>query len=615
MNFKETVKQVLIRQMNKKYYRELKRKSVSYDTWVREREATEKDRVSRIAEERAGRAYVLFLQAKGELSNLAYDWLDEMFASHPEAVIVYGDEDLETKEGIRENPWFKPCWSPDLCLSGFFLGSVIAVRKEYVEKCVEDARIIFEKPEEIRPVLRTFLEKAGGFSKGCKSILHCPHVLFHVEDSQIWERYLDSREEDMTFMENDFLQEVSVIIPSKDNPEILGKCLHSLEQIQGLDIVVVDNGSNSDNQELIKKLTEGMTYLYHPMEFNFSKMCNMGAAAAKKRYLLFLNDDIEVYGTEWLTAMQRKAARPYVGAVGLKLYYPDSVRIQHAGIISLPVGPVHKMQFAQDDRRIYFDRNRGEVNCLAVTGACLMIDREKFEEVGGFKESLPVAYNDVELGFALYEAGYHNVVLNQYFAYHHESFTRGNDTSKEKLARLQQERKHLYALHPAFRKEDPYYPEGLSRDGLDSRIVPAYHHARNILQYAALERVEWAEGQVREDPCLFLGLELSDADQIRGYGVVLGDNNACYDRFVILKNEVGEMYQVPAEPQYRQDLEENMADQENVALCGFHLCFSQETLKEMKPKGPWQVGVMAVHKMNKGKLINWSGRYFGEEFR
>lgn len=625
MKLKEAVKKILIKKLNKSYSKQLDRRKVSYDTWVREIEA----RVSKDCSDAkkhsdfasgketadAGqRVYRLFLQKNGRLSEQAYSCLDRFFAEHPEALIVYGDEDLETTEGSRENPWYKPCWSPDLYLSGFYPGSVIAVRNSCLDAIATDSPVLFRKPEEIRPILRTCIERAGGFDKGCLTILHCPYILFHVAEEQVWESYLASKEttrvSENAWNDKRDASDVSVIIPSKDNPEILGNCLKSLQQIPGLDIIVVDNGSNEENQHRVRELTAGMTYLYQPMDFNFSKMCNMGAAAAKGRFLLFLNDDIEACGSEWLYAMREKAAKSYVGAVGLKLYYPESIKIQHAGITSLPVGPVHKMQFARDDERIYFDRNRGTVNCAAVTGACLMIEKDKFREAGGFKETLAVAYNDVELGFALCEAGYHNVVINEYYAYHHESLSRGDDASKEKLERLQRERELLYQLHPAFRREDPYYPAGLSMDGLDSRIVPAYVHARNTVQKAVPEQVCLQELQVREDPCVFLGLDLSCAGEIKGYGVVLGDNNACYDRYVVLESTSEKTYMIKTDAWYRQDLEENMKDQQNVALCGFHLRFSEDTLQELQAGGPYRIGVMAVNIINKGKLLNWSGRYF-----
>ena len=253
-------------------------------------------------------------------------------------------------------------------------------------------------------------------------------------------------------------------------------------------------------------------------------MCNRGAELADGKLLLFLNDDIELCENDWLDKMVSRALQPYVGSVGLKLYYPDSVKIQHDGIVNLPVGPVHKLQFMEDDRSYYFGRNRFTQDCVAVTGACLLIRTEVFREAGGFREVLRVAYNDVELGFRLLEMGYYNVVWNDRFAYHHESLSRGSDESPEKMQRLVQERELLYQMHPQFRGEDPFYPKGLNREGLDSRVVPAYLTDRNVLQEPF-----WKRGlpggeelqKIRRDNCLMARVETAGPERIQGYSCLL----------------------------------------------------------------------------------------------
>ena len=373
---------------------------------------------------------------------------------------------------------------------------------------------------------------------------------------------------------------VSVIIPSKDNPEVLEKCLHSLtRRSEGripVEILLVDNGSSAENkqktEELIGRIRESgvpVRYIYEPAEFNFSAMCNRGAELAEGKFLLFLNDDIEVCGNGWLDKMVIRAMQPYVGSVGLKLYYPDSVKIQHDGIVNLPVGPVHKLQFMEDDKSYYFGRNRFDLNCVAVTGACLLIRTEVFRETGGFREALRVAYNDVDLGFCLVEMGYYNVVLNDCFAYHHESLSRGSDESPEKMRRLTEERELLYQMHPQFRGMDPFYPMGLNREGLDSRVVPAYLTDRNILQEPAWRCESWQEllENARQDDCLMARVETAGPERIQGYSVILGDDNACYDKLLVLLPEDTQgqreadrkVWSMKILPAYRQELEENLS--------------------------------------------------------
>ena len=239
---------------------------------------------------------------------------------------------------------------------------------------------------------------------------------------------------------------------------------------------------------------------------------------------------------------------------------------------------MHKLQFMEDDRSYYFGRNRFTQDCVAVTGACLLIRTEVFREAGGFREVLRVAYNDVELGFRLLEMGYYNVVWNDRFAYHHESLSRGSDESPEKMQRLVQERELLYQMHPQFRGEDPFYPKGLNREGLDSRVVPAYLTDRNVLQEPF-----WKRGlpggeelqKIRRDNCLMARVETAGPERIQGYSVILGDDNACYEKHLLLipcgETEGQDVWSMQLMPAYRQELEENLPDQKNVALGGF-LC-------------------------------------------
>ena len=468
--------------------------------------------------------------------------------------------------------------------------------------------ILFTDAGEIRSLMDRLFLGAGGFERDCHSIGHMETVLFHgtfSEDGigiQGPDARADRDSRECTPWEN-YQQ-------TKESPQL------------AVEILLVDNGSSAGNkqktEELIGRIREGgvpVRYIYEPAEFNFSAMCNRGAELAEGKFLLFLNDDIEVCGNDWLDKMVIRAMQPYVGSVGLKLYYPDSVKIQHDGIVNLPVGPVHKLQFMEDDKSYYFGRNCFDLNCVAVTGACLLIRTEVFRETGGFREALRVAYNDVDLGFCLVEMGYYNVVLNDCFAYHHESLSRGSDESPEKMRRLTEERELLYQMHPQFRGVDPFYPMGLNREGLDSRVVPAYLTDRNLLQEPAWQcesRQELLEN-ARQDDCLMARVETAGPERIQGYSVILGDDNACYDKFLVLFPEDTQgqreadrkVWTMNILPAYRQELEENLPDQKNVALGGF--CVKRKT--EQLPPGTYGIAVLAVHL----KLWNTTGKYMTEE--
>jgi hypothetical protein len=166
--------------------------------------------------------------------------------------------------------------------------------------------------------------------------------------------------------------------------------------------------------------------------------------------------------------MAGHASLDHVGAVGAKLYYPDSTLIQHIGVISFTGGPVHSLCQHDDRVNYYFCRNKTEYNYSAVTAACLMVQTSKFWEVGGFDESFAVAYNDIDFCFKLTEKGYYNVSRMDAVLYHHESLSRGSDVlNPEKMKRLISEREHLYREHPQYIGKDPFYSPNLTMERAD----------------------------------------------------------------------------------------------------------------------------------------------------
>ncbi len=446
-------------------------------------------------------------------------------------------------------------------------------------------------------------------------------------------------------------QGITIIIPSKDHPEILASCMESVRDTTGdipLEIIVVDNGSGKQNKVMVTSLCNRIEdsgggrircdYLYKTMDFNFSKMCNMGALKAKGDYLLFLNDDVEAVGPGWLEEMLKEAVKPYTGAVGMKLLYPDGERIQHAGITNLPMGPVHKLQFADDSLNYYDKRNRGVHNVSAVTGACLMIRRNLFDELGGMCEELPVAFNDVALCFEAMKQGYYNVVCCKHHLLHCESISRGQDTTEEKRERLLRERGKLYEMYPDRVAFDPYYPYeaetgyGLCHAYLDTAIRPAYEdgqphvqkvqgvikksqglHNKLNLHVLPTGRIKQAFPQKKEhealNPCLKVQVEqlyqeTAEYIHVAGYSFVVGSDNCSFAYTLLLRGEE-ETYAVALQPMRRKDLERNMPDQIHVGLSGFHV---QLPAKDIA-RGRYKVEIYAVDKASSLRLYQSSNVY------
>lgn len=643
MKGKDFIKRYLIKKQNNRYEREVRRQFEVYDTWIRQAESVRRAKEQKTAEAAlASESEFVWLPARpGSLAQEAKQQAAAYFAKHSRCMIVYADEDVrEPESGVRTNPWFKPDWSPDTFMTYDYFGNAAAVRTSLLAD-------LGYAPEDItwenrRQVLYSCVKACGGFLPACRTIGHIGRILFHADSEEEGQKpYFPANQkileaEDRERDETDNLRaprKISVIIPSKDNVSVLKQCINSVIKTaegEALEFIIVDNGSCQDTVEKIEKLKENLTntnsdtkdncvpeyeimYIYCPMEFNFSKMCNLGAKTAGGDFLLFLNDDTQAVSTGWLERMAEKAEQPYAGAAGMKLLYPDNDRIQHAGIVNLPMGPVHKLQFLSDTEEYYFGRNRGIHNVLAVTAACLMIKKERFFEAGGFCEELKVAFNDVALCFRLYEMGYHNLVINTGFLYHHESLSRGNDESEEKWKRLMEERNRLYELFPALRGKDPYYSPFLNRNGLDTRILPGNEDIRTKAEPTALVRLEKEPGYDRRDECLLIRLERAEENNIQGYAVVLGSNNACYEKKLLLKREpedgkenaedTGYGYEMKLSPVFRSDLKENMKDQINVALCGFHVC------PERKPApGIYRIGVLARDRISGRKILNFSSR-------
>nr|WP_318686206.1 glycosyltransferase [uncultured Acetatifactor sp.] len=623
MSIKSMIKEALTERENKRYEKELEKRRVTYGQWCRLREeagtaleASSDDqtppKVSGKKEERET-DYVLLDCGRGNIAKRGEVLIAEYFARHPQVQILYGDEDVweNFPNGERHTPWFKPDWSPDLFESCFYFGSLTAVRRKLYEKICPHGK---ERTDR-REMIRRCVEMAGGRERGCKTIGHISEILFHCESREAILEFTEKQREaplEESLMRGHLLKagekpEISVVIPSKDHPETLEVCMKSLEKAMGglsYETIVVDNGSSPENKKILDRLLVDCTYLYRPMEFHFSEMCNLGAEQARGRFLLFLNDDVEMRMDGCIRKLAASASRPHVGAVGMKLYYPDSIRIQHAGIVNLPMGPVHKLQFLEDAASYYFGSNKGVRNVLAVTGACLMVEREKFFQAGGFASRLRVAFNDVDLCFRLWEMGYFNVCRNDLHAFHHESLSRGDDEAEEKLKRLLEERDALYKGHPKLMGLDPFYSVHLGRQGLDTRIRPAFETAGNRLQEKrgrlGMERLAGC----RQDACLLFRVEFCQDGVVQGFGAVLGDNNACYKRSLLFEAEGGDVFSLKLQGQYRPDLAENMPDQNRVGLCGFWVRLGTENL----PEGEYQIGMKAENKVTGLKLLWWSSR-------
>ena len=287
---------------------------------------------------------------------------------------------------------------------------------------------------------------------------------------------------------------VSIVIANRDHAEDLKRCITSIldkSTYENYEIVIVENGSTEEaTAKYYTELTSGpyrdrifiVKYEDTPEGraakeagegFNYSKVNNAGAAAAHGEYILLLNNDTQVISVNWIEELLMYAQRPDVACVGGKLYFPDKT-IQHAGII-LGLGAHrtagHPFYKQRRENLGYMGRLCYAQDLSAVTGACLMVKRSLWNEVGGLGEDFAVSLGDVDFCLKMRERGYLNVFTPFAELYHYESESRGSDLDGANAARYDREAAHFREKWKAvLDKGDPYYNPNFTLDRSDMSL-------------------------------------------------------------------------------------------------------------------------------------------------
>lgn len=436
--------------------------------------------------QRAGGDYIVFLDHDDELTpDCLYELALCIDRDDPD--YLYSDEDKLDVHGRFSEPFFKPDWSPDTMMSIMLTCHVSCVRRSLALE-VGGLRSEYDGSQDWDFVLRV--------TERAQRIAHIPKVLYHwriipascasdllakpyavlaskaAREDALRRRGLSGELVPVPELPGYFrvrynLQGkplVSILIPTKNNGGVLKTCVDSIFEksvYRKFEILVVNNGStDAPTLEYLAELRghDQVTVLDYDAPFNYSEINNHGVRHARGELLMFLNDDTEVVSPDWLDYMGGYAQLPHIGAVGAKLLYPGTQTVQHTGVVNFLHGPDHAFKHIGASDPGYFCRNLLEHNWIAVTGACLMIERKKFDAVGGFDEDLAVAYNDVALCFSLVERGWYQVVCPSIHLLHYESLSRGDDRlDPEKLARIGREQAILYRKHPTFKGRDPFH--------------------------------------------------------------------------------------------------------------------------------------------------------------
>lgn len=435
-----------------------------------------------LAAEKAGGDYLMPLRAGNMLSPSALLRLAEACQRPDTPSIVYGDQDELDARGRRTRPWFKPDWDGEMLLAQDYVSDACAIALPLVRAIVPFAHV--DDGAAAFALVLAASQVAGG------PIIHTPHILAHVDVGskrsdqaarvEAVNHYLRSERATsvpgpfqtvkVTWPLPDDAPAVSIIIPTRDKVELLRACVESVlrsTSYPNYEILIVDNGSSERaaldylSQAHQQPNVRVVTY-DHP--YNYSAINNYAAALSASPYLCLLNNDTEVIGEEWLTELMRYAVRTDIGAVGAKLLYDDGT-IQHAGVIIGICGAAgHAHRFQPSEEPGYFARAHITHEVSAVTAACLVIEKRKFDAVGGLdEENLAVAYNDVDLCLKLGRAGLRNIYVPHAVLVHHESKSRGLDSSPKNIDRYMGELAVLQDRWSTKTHEDPRHNKNLDR--------------------------------------------------------------------------------------------------------------------------------------------------------
>lgn len=410
---------------------------------------------------------------------------------------AYGDCDCDDANGRRSAPWLKPAWDIDL-----FIGADIYSPGAIFSMSALNSAIELTKSGNVEGKLGWDMLLAGialTTTTNPAQVLHLPRVVYHRRNSLALspadELKPSSRRKSVAWLVQclssdatvdhvvgypnllnarwplpEALPRVTIIIPTRDQVDLLRTCVEGVlgnTDYDNLEVIIVDN--DSSDIKTLAYLAElegrGVNILPHPYPFNYPAVNNRAAEVATGKFLCLLNNDIEILDNNWLKEMVSQALRPGVGAVGAKLLWANGM-VQHGGVtIGINGLAAHAGNSIARQDAGYLGLNQ-IVRCQSsVTGACMLMPRDIYLELGGMDEnSLPIAFNDVDLCLRIRERGLK--VLWTPFAelIHAESASRGKDSTVDRIARGKREQRFFRSSWTDDGQVDDYYHPGLSHD-------------------------------------------------------------------------------------------------------------------------------------------------------
>src|SRR5271166_1073981 len=418
------------------------------------------------------------LAAGDELSRDALLEFAVISGMHRDADFLYSDELRISPVSKALEPFLKPQWSPDLLLSTNYIGRLWCAKAELVERTGATLADVFQLGE-YDLVLRA--------TEAATAIRHIPELLCRRCDERLDSEAMEWHALERTMARRGIpgdlrrgcvtgvyrLQRpltkrglVSVVMPTGGRVELLSKAVAGVLDQTGYDrieLILVYNTSTRPEAFPYFETLSGdprVRVIDSKGPFNFSRVCNLGAASARGEFLLFLNDDIEVIEPGWLDALLEHAQRPEVGVVGPMLLWPDRT-VQSAGVfLTNDVGiERHAFRNIAEGDPGYFGLALTQRNVVAINGACFLTRRVVFEKLGGLNEAHRVVNNETDYCLKAWREGLLLVFTPYAKLIHHERATRQNIEAEEyDAADFEAQWGALFA------DGDPYHHRHLSKE-------------------------------------------------------------------------------------------------------------------------------------------------------
>ena len=425
-----------------------------------------------------GEAYYSFLPGGDWLSDQALRRISD-FAAANQSDFIYVDQDQVNERGHLDHPRFKPDASYDYFIHTDYIGAFLCVRKstlsnydgfDLAQYNLARYRLLllgFMDGKRIdhlaQPLYHTRLDPDEETANGGRMELLDQHFRSAGEEVQITQTGTNAYRTRRQILDE---PKVTIIVPFKDKPGLLHTCLEAVitnTRYSNFEVLGISNRSQSASvyriMEQFRRRDSRIRFEEHNISFNFSALVNYGVDHAEGNYIVLMNNDVSVVNADWLEALLQHGQRRGIGVVGAKLLYPEGT-VQHAGLAiqtSGYIGHLHKYYAAGSCG--YMKRLTCVQNVSAVTAALCLFSKRLHRELNGFdEERFKIAFNDVDFCLRAAALGYSNIFTPHAIAYHHESFSRGYESTQTKKSRFEREQKVFAELYQQrMQRGDPYY--------------------------------------------------------------------------------------------------------------------------------------------------------------